>query len=80
MCLDTCWLRRHAPAKVMTMVDNRDTAFRDGGVGSGANRRKPTDEAPRGGSRGGRGARGRGGEFSLSGSVYPYSTIVMLTG
>ncbi|KAK2604803.1 hypothetical protein N8I77_007703 [Diaporthe amygdali] len=38
-----------------------ETAFRDGGVGSGANRRKPTDEAPRGGSRGGRGARGRGG-------------------
>ncbi|KAG6364822.1 hypothetical protein INS49_006426 [Diaporthe citri] len=38
-----------------------ETAFRDGGAGSGANRRKPTDEAPRGGARGGRGARGRGG-------------------
>ncbi|KUI65207.1 Suppressor protein STM1 [Cytospora mali] len=38
-----------------------ETAFRDGGVGPGANRRKPTDEAPRGGSRGGRGARSRGG-------------------
>ncbi|ROW14989.1 hypothetical protein VPNG_03400 [Cytospora leucostoma] len=35
--------------------------FRDGGVGSGANRRKTTDEAPRGGARGGRGARARGG-------------------
>ncbi|KAK7736990.1 hypothetical protein SLS53_006746 [Cytospora paraplurivora] len=38
-----------------------ETAFRDGGVGSGANRRKTTDEAPRGGARGGRGARARGG-------------------
>ncbi|KAI3398439.1 hypothetical protein diail_9120 [Diaporthe ilicicola] len=38
-----------------------ETAFRDGGVGSGANRRKPTDENARGGARGGRGARGRGG-------------------
>ncbi|KAL1874323.1 hypothetical protein Daus18300_003687 [Diaporthe australafricana] len=38
-----------------------ETAFRDGGAGSGANRRKPTDETPRGGARGGRGARGRGG-------------------
>ncbi|KKY38841.1 putative elicitor protein [Diaporthe ampelina] len=46
---------------VKIMVDSCDTAFRDGGAGSGANRRKPTDEAPRGGARGGRGARGRGG-------------------
>lgn len=37
-----------------------ETAFRDGGVGPGANRRKPTDET-RGGGRGGRGARARGG-------------------
>lgn len=37
-----------------------ETAFRDGGVGPGANRRKPTDET-RGGARGGRGARARGG-------------------
>lgn len=39
-------------------------AFRDGGVGPGANRRRPTDDAPRGGSRGGRGARARGGEIA----------------
>ncbi|POS75317.1 hypothetical protein DHEL01_v206288 [Diaporthe helianthi] len=38
-----------------------EKAYRDRGVGSGANRGKPTDEAPRGGARGGRGARGRGG-------------------
>jgi len=41
------------------LVDSCDTAFRDG---SAANRRKPTDEAARGGARGGRGARGRGGQ------------------
>lgn len=38
-----------------------EKAYRDRGVGSGANRGKPTDEAPRSGARGGRGARGRGG-------------------
>ncbi|KAI1818763.1 hypothetical protein GGS20DRAFT_581155 [Poronia punctata] len=36
-------------------------AFRDRNAGSSANHRKSTDEAPRGGPRGGRGARERGG-------------------
>lgn len=39
-------------------------AFRDRNAGSGANQRRPTDEAPRGGARGGRGARDRGGPGS----------------
>lgn len=41
-------------------------AFRDRNAGSASNQRKPTDDAPRGGPRGGRGARergGRGGRF-----------------
>ncbi|KAI1078345.1 hypothetical protein F5B20DRAFT_582271 [Whalleya microplaca] len=42
-------------------------AFRDRNAGSTANHRKSTDEAPRGGSRGGRGARDRGGR----GGRYP---------
>ncbi|KAM7195704.1 hypothetical protein V8F33_006553 [Rhypophila sp. PSN 637] len=36
-------------------------AFRDRNAGSDRNRGKPSDEAPRGGPRGGSGARGRGG-------------------
>lgn len=44
-------------------------AFRDGGVGPGANRRKPTDETARGG-RGGRGARARGGKIALMSWIY----------
>ncbi|KAH7038197.1 uncharacterized protein B0I36DRAFT_359791 [Microdochium trichocladiopsis] len=39
-------------------------AFRDRNAGSGANQRRPTDEATRGGARGGRGARDRGGPGS----------------
>ncbi|KAI1434352.1 hypothetical protein GGR50DRAFT_695152 [Xylaria sp. CBS 124048] len=42
-------------------------AFRDRNAGSAANHRKPTDEAPRDGHRGGRGARERGGR----GGRYP---------
>lgn len=54
------------------------TAFRDGGVGSGANRRKTTDEAPRGGARGGRGARARGGKMVPAPQLL-WQYIVMLT-
>lgn len=43
------------------MIADSDAAFRDRQAGSDRNRGKPTDEAPRGGARGGFGARGRGG-------------------
>ncbi|KAI5924897.1 hypothetical protein F4810DRAFT_661885 [Camillea tinctor] len=61
------------PAKPLTSTGNRrsgpsgnEGAFRDRNAGSANNHRKPTDEAARGGPRGGRGARergGRGGRF-----------------
>ncbi|KAI1417520.1 hypothetical protein F5Y13DRAFT_151192 [Hypoxylon sp. FL1857] len=57
-----------APAKPPTNTGARragpggnEGAFRDRNAGSASNHRKPTDEAPRGGPRGGREARGRGG-------------------
>ncbi|KAH9898952.1 hypothetical protein F4778DRAFT_741700 [Xylariomycetidae sp. FL2044] len=63
-----------APAKPATNTGSRragpggnEGAYRDHNASSAANHRKPTDEAPRGGARGGRGARdrgGRGGRFS----------------
>lgn len=74
-----CWLDWHAPIMPTVMVDSCNTAFRDGGAGSGANRRKPTDENARGGARGGRGARGRGGESGFDYSD-PYVAIGILTG
>lgn len=44
------------------IVDSCGADFRDRRVGNAANRGRPTDEVPRGGARGGRGARGRGGQ------------------
>ncbi|KAI0131623.1 hypothetical protein F4776DRAFT_627027 [Hypoxylon sp. NC0597] len=62
------------PTKAPTSTGSRRTgpggnegAFRDRNAGSASNHRKPTDEAPRGGPRGGREARvrgGRGGRFT----------------
>ncbi|KAI2463691.1 hypothetical protein F4781DRAFT_415815 [Annulohypoxylon bovei var. microspora] len=62
-----------APAKPVTNTGARragpggnEGAFRDRNAGAASNYRKSTDEAPRGGSRGGRDARvrgGRGGRF-----------------
>ncbi|KAI1777592.1 hypothetical protein F4818DRAFT_407199 [Hypoxylon cercidicola] len=58
-----------APAKPVTNPTGarragpggNEGAFRDRNAGSASNHRKSTDEAPRGGPRGGRDARGRGG-------------------
>lgn len=76
MCPVFCWPKWDTPIVHTIIIDSRDIAFRDGGAGSSANRKKPTDEAPRGGARGGRGARGRGGESPLlTPRVHPFRLV-----
>lgn len=57
-------------------VANIIKAFRDRNAGHSANQRRGTDEAPRGGPRGGRGARQRGGMFSLLAGIFVQESSV----